>query len=180
MSENQAGENSQSDSTTGATWGNANELLAHMGNGANAVDASNEVFLTDDKDQVAIRQDYEVRIPSAYKQDSYIGQRDSDLRKARDLLYNARQQRPSILPDFILGLATTLAGWFLGGLSSSSSVSGIVGILMNYVAPSTAAALLTAFFFLRKEDRLKINELADRVLDHLANPDDEGSDYNEH
>ncbi len=54
-----------------------------MGDNASVGEASNGIHLINDREHVAVRQDHEVRIPNEYLQESYVGQRDSDLRKSK-------------------------------------------------------------------------------------------------
>ena len=96
-------------------WADLDSVFEHMGDNASVGEASSGIHLINDREHVAVRQDHEVRIPNEHLQESYVGQRDSDLRKAREMLLQAKQERPSYKPDILLGLATTFLGWFLGG-----------------------------------------------------------------
>ena len=132
-------------------WADLDSVFEHMGDNTSVGEASNGIHLINDREHVAVRQDHEVRIPNEYLQESYVGQRDSDLRKAREMLLQAKQERPSYKPDILLGLATTFLGWFLGGLSSSVTLASLPGILMLCVAPCGAVGLFVAFIFIRKK-----------------------------
>lgn len=161
-------------------WADLDSVFEHMGDNASVGEASNGIHLINDREHVAVRQDHEVRIPNEYLQESYVGQRDSDLRKAREMLLQAKQERPSYKPDIRLGLATTFLGWFLGGLSSSVNLASLPGILMLCVAPCGAVGLFVAFIFIRKEEKQGKSDLAERVLEHLADPDDKETKTDEH
>jgi hypothetical protein len=161
-------------------WADLDSVFAHMGDNTSVGEASNGIHLINDREHVAVRQDHEVRIPDEYLMESYVGQRDSDLRKAREMLLQAKQERPSYKPDILLGLATTFVGWFLGGLSSSVNLASLLGILMLCVAPCGAVGLFVAFIFIRKEENQGKSDLAERVLEHLADPDGKETKTDEH
>lgn len=167
-------------SPRGVTWGDLDTLFEHMGDGTSTNEAGNNIHLTDDSDHVALREDHEVHIPSEYLQDSYVGLRVSSLRRAREQLIQAKQERSSCKADVILGLATTFLGWFLGGLSSSVALNTLLGILMLCVAPCAAVGLFVAFFFMRKEESQSKSDLAERVLEYLADPDEKEPESDEH
>lgn len=161
-------------------WADLDSVFEHMGDNTSVGEASNGFKLINDREHVAVRQDHEVHIPDEYLQESYVGQRDSDLRKAREMLIQAKQERPSCKPDIFLGLATTFLGWFLGGLSSSVNLASLPGILMLCVAPCGAVGFFVAFIFIRKEENHGKSDLAERVLEHLADPDGKEIKTDEH
>lgn len=51
---------------------------------------------------------------------------------------------------------------------------------MLCVAPCGAVGLFVAFVFIRKEEKQGKSDLAERVLEHLADPDDKETKTDEH
>lgn len=91
-------------------WADLDSVFEHMGDNTSVGEASNGIHLINDREHVAVRQDHEVRIPDEYLQESYVGQRDSDLRKAREMLLQAKQERPSYKPDTLFRSRDNIPG----------------------------------------------------------------------
>lgn len=125
-----------------------------------------------DGGHIVAQQHNEVVIPASYMSDGFVAHRESDLRKARELLNGVSDKNLSIKSEVYLGLSTTFLGWFLGGITSGVGIATVYGALMYCVAPSAAVGFFVAFFFTRREAIQDTKELADHVLEYLADPDD--------
>lgn len=122
-----------------------------------------------DKNHVIARHDAEIRVPDEYKRESFVLQRDSDLRKAYSLLRAAEKAKTPVRAELLLGLGTTALGAFLSLVFTASELS-VFWVAIVVVLAASAVGLIVAFCFCRKTEERSTHDLARRVLELLAAP----------
>ena len=122
-----------------------------------------------DKNHVIARHDAGIRVPDEYKRESFVLQRDSDLRKAYSLLRAAEKAKTPVRAELLLGLGTTALGAFLSLVFTASELS-VFWVAIVVVLATSAVGLIVAFCFCRKTEERSTRDLARRVLELLAVP----------
>lgn len=120
--------------------------------------------------EVTTTLEYEVKIPEEYLNDFMIKIYASDLRKARKILEEAKKSRFPI-HEILLGISTTCLGCFLGALCSNIALTSVLGKVVYIIIPMAAVGSFIAYLFLRKNAIREANDIADKVLEYIVDPD---------
>lgn len=159
-----------------------------VGTSPSSCDAASDVakvnvgyFRLTENGSLVTDQPTEVKIPKQYAKDGYVILRQSELAKAYRLLEDARNKdKPWWLSDVCLGLATTLVGVVASSIVTGACLSSLAGVVTYCVFPAMIVGLLAKYFMLRERKAFEKRELAERVLDHLVDPEEVELEQNEY
>lgn len=123
---------------------------------------------------VIAAQESKVLVPKCYKDDDFVMHRGSDLRKAVHLLKEARMTRDSVLPDLLLGISSTILGSFISIFISPQSSYSMTQFVIYLFLGIVMAVTFTIYLNIKVGSAQSCRELAEHVLEYLADTDGEG------
>lgn len=123
----------------------------------------------------------EVRFTKEQLEDSLVFVRRSELEKARKLLENEASKKEGFpWGEIMLAVATTLLGVSLSSWASLVSLATPHGVFAYCVCPALTVGLFIGFLWFRSAKSTNLKLLAERVLDHLEDPNISEVNAHEH
>lgn len=131
-----------------------------------------DITIKKNNEVVTTNYEYAVKRPKEYENDFMVEVKASYLRKARSILEPSTHKRKFPIHEVLLFFASTALGSSLGAIISGIEIDSILGILMYVICPIITVGTFVSYIFLRRNKILAIQDLADKVLEYIVDPDD--------
>ncbi|MEN2800119.1 hypothetical protein [Capnocytophaga sputigena] len=114
--------------------------------------------------------DYSVVVPSSERKDFFLQIRASQIQEIREICSNAKENN---YLEILLFFASALIGSSVCAFFSDLKISDFWGIINFAIFPCIFVFILTAYFFLRKENNKSLNDIKEQIFKKLPDPKQE-------